>query len=123
MMERRKNPLLSAQWLEVLCVQAGCLKEGCCEIKGFRGVGHAARCSPRLPAEKRLEQADPDRASFPLTFPPMPNLPSFLLSCPGAGPAAEAARASVYNYPLNGWRFCVFRMLERGMFRGVGHAA
>ena len=28
--------------------------------------------SPRLPAEKRLEQADPDRASFPLTqpFPP-----------------------------------------------------
>ena len=23
--------------------------------------------------------------------------PSFLLSCPGAGPAAEAARASVYN--------------------------
>ena len=30
--------------------------------------------SPRLPAEKRLEQADPDRASFPLTQPfPIPN--------------------------------------------------
>ena len=118
--------------------------------------------SPRLPAEKRLEQADPDRASFPLTqpFPPLRNFltppppppppcgtpalwdpppiawrsckptpwrvlslggsyreipqnpppppppppphpffakPSFLLSCPAAGPAAEAARASVYN--------------------------
>ena len=28
--------------------------------------------SPRLPAEKRLEQADPDRASFPLTQPSPP---------------------------------------------------
>ena len=124
--------------------------------------------SPRLPAEKRLEQADPDRASFPLTqpsphakfsdatpppppmlwdppqslggaanrcrggsrlsvaptggvpqkpppptpprSPPPPTrsaLPPFfceflLFSCPGAGPAAEAARASVYNYVLFG---------------------
>ena len=33
--------------------------------------------SPRLPAEKRLEQADPDRASFPLTqpFPPCKTQP------------------------------------------------
>ena len=56
------------------------------------------RNSPRLPAEKRLEQADPDRASFPLPPPPFFAKPSFLPFPVLAGPAAEAARASVYNY-------------------------
>ena len=72
------------------------------------------RYSPRLPAEKRLEQADPDPVSFPITNPsphakfcdanpPPPcgtflELQTFLLSCLWASPAAEAARASVYNY-------------------------
>ena len=32
--------------------------------------------SPRLPAEKRLEQADPDRASFPLTQPRLSAAPT-----------------------------------------------
>ena len=57
-------------------------------IGSIWGLGSPS--SRRLPAEKHLEQADPDPVSFPLTQHSRPPYAEFC--------DAEAARASAYNY-------------------------
>ena len=60
-------------------------------------LGNRCRGGHRL-----AEPWDWDSSWDPLPlFRGLPQKPSFLLSCPWAGPAAEAARASVYSYPRN----------------------
>ena len=60
-------------------------------LVGGSYMGSASKTPPPPPPPP------PNPPSPALPFLPFFAKPSFLLSCPGAGPAAEAARASVYN--------------------------